>query len=240
MLARTILSEFGINIGRSGTEVFKPSKQKNHHYVEGVTSAVQSTNLLLEEFQQKNQTLLSKIKLTQQFRPWLKSVNARIVVAQRTNFLDYIVCAVRDCFDSNSGYPIDVETGKQSHLCFQRRFSQNQTTKAFLHPQKLVDQVHRKAMDWKQKKYAKEAIRSVGKQVQWHGETMQISTEKLLQYEIVGSGNLETSVLEWEKVLKAWCFPSNRDKIRSILETQTGKKAYASRSDPPPHNETIW
>jgi len=51
----------------------------------------------------------------------LVKLKTMVVVGTRKNTLDQVLCQIKDCFQHSYGIPVDVRTGKESDLCFDRR-----------------------------------------------------------------------------------------------------------------------
>eukprot|EP00493_Phyllostaurus_siculus_P007247 UN07321 len=64
-------------------------------------------------------------------------IPCKVIYAYRGNYLDRMVCTVRDCFENGFGTAVWADTGKKSNICIERRYS-NKTTKAKLVPGELM------------------------------------------------------------------------------------------------------
>jgi hypothetical protein len=130
----------------------------------------------------------------------------------RENSLDKCVCLVRDCFNSNVGYPVFAD-GTKTDLCFQRRKS-DAKIKAYFYSNKLVNNCIQKNMDHIQEEKKMSILSFVA------------SEETLFEYEYSSDINaMKRSISAWSGILKPYLGDFYNENVVSntLKETQNSR-----------------
>jgi len=142
----------------------------------------------------------------------------------RENILDQKICTVIDCFDQQTGYPVN-DNGNKSELCFKRRRHPDIKLKVHLNPWILVKEMKAR------KKKLNIHVQSF-KQLIAPAESQ--TTEDMFAYEYTADENA------FQQSLKAWASISRSmlDIDENILENLM-RKYQNTRTPPAPHSNII-
>jgi len=158
-------------------------------------------------------------------------IPTKVAFAYRGNFLDRLVCMVRDCFTNTFGLSVDASNGLPNNLCFKRRLSKNKT-QARLFPNKLMDGL----------KYAEAEVDRIDDIVNRnfhldrnHPNNTRVKTEALWGFE--SSSNWTDSIQAWANVLHAWGFEAEPSRIRWIMKKWIRREI--ENKDNPDENTTM-
>jgi len=152
--------------------------------------------------------------------------SVRLVLIVRSNVLDLLACQVRDCFTGGSkGYPVDVATGNRSDLCFNRRKYPNVTTKAYLKPDTLLQNLAHRVRGQRDLRAKIEGM--LGPDVY----ITQVTSENLWGFEF--GKDKQQSILEWSKLLIAWGIHPRKDVIAKVMKDYPMRRLSS-------HNDTIY
>ena len=181
-----------------------------------------------ERAAKENRTLVMKYSIDglEQASPLLKSLKARVVIVHRRNFLDKIICGVRDCANDSPGfYPVDVVTNQESKLCFKRRKRKKIKTKAHLNFTTLLDEfdrirgLHQNVVDSLNYLVHNESQPFVSELAESKNASVFIASEDLLKFESdFKDSSLVASVKTWVRLLHAWGIIGDHGVIRKILD----------------------
>ena len=133
-----LLNHFGIKTYSEEYEILKPQKNRFFTKEKGMSQAI-------VDFYRNSQNAIpgawwvfkgSRAHITSDVAKTLQRLNTKVINVYRSNALDKLTCNIRDCFKGGQGkdyvgYAVDLY-GNPSQLCFQRRFSNTTTNKAFI------------------------------------------------------------------------------------------------------------
>jgi len=233
--ARKLLEAYGIKLTLNPAE-WEVGKSKKNIFLKSGTSFAESLELYMDTAKKDNSSLLLKITPKQFLqgldqnknaaRKLLKNIRIKWIFATRGNNLDTLICRIRDCFDTKSGYVVLAATGEKTDLCLKRRKSTEQV-KAYLNPSRFVQTL---------KSYVNQNKQSKFKILEWFGfdDFVQIKTERLFQFEY-GEEYRDESVLEWTKVLNYWGLFPDRKVISTIMDAEGPPNRQEK-----PHSMTVY
>ena len=152
----------------------------------------------------------------------LQNVGAYSTRAFRANFLDYLVCEVRDCFGSaaTAGVAVNASTGNRSSWCFSRRsLPRTDQPKALLNTSDLIHELKIR------KQYARKDLQNM--------KTNPFTSEQLLEFEVSDSNDsVERSLQEWKRLMhKLGVVDFNDDGVRKLLNSHRGEHPQSLHSD---------
>jgi len=155
----------------------------------------------------------------------------KVAFAYRGNFLDRLVCMVRDCFTKEFGLSVDASTGLPNDLCFGRRLSKNKT-QARLFPTKLMEGLQ----------FAEAEVDRIDALVNKNlnidrnnSNNTRVTTESLWEFE--SRSNWTNSIEAWGSVLHAWGFEVENGKIEWIMKKWIRREMMNSKD--PNENTTM-
>jgi len=229
---KSLLQEYGADLLFYGDWEFL-TKDKNRYITPDEPKLAVALEKLWETASSQGKSVLIK------FDRWIINDNMKdlfrniipykVIVAYRGNYLDRMVCTVRDCFENGFGTAVWADTGKKSNICFERRFS-NKTTKAKLVPVELMRGLEVFMPKWKDR-LQKSVKRMLGRRE----PIERVTTEDLWEFQ--GGSTRVRSLLAWHVLLNAWELPENDfilDKVMDSWIAKHGKRPLL------PHKETIY
>lgn len=174
-----------------------------------------------------------------------KKLNMYAVIGTRENMLDEVICQVKDCFQTVSGFPVD-QNGQESDLCFSRRgapvnpISQlkqtevstaesttfNKIYKAKLHPGNLINRIE----------YEYGLVDIVRKNLESIGLSPAIVAEEdLLGFQAPVHGAFDKAVTAWSVFLESLGVTPETRIVRSLL-----RRYRNTHPKPPNHVDVIF
>ena len=152
----------------------------------------------------------------------LRHLGAYSTRAFRANYLDRLVCEVRDCFGSAAaaGVAVNASTGSRSSMCFLRRsLPRTDQPKAWLNTSDLIHELTLR------KQYARTDMQSM--------QTNPFTSEQLLEFEISDDDDsVERSLQEWKRLMhKLGVVNFNDDGVRKLLNSHRGEHPQSLHSD---------
>lgn len=245
-VAIELLKAHGVNIHYSDYEILKPAKNPAYrrHPENGMSGAMEH---IFERAKKNGGTPVFKgepahFEKDPALTQMMVNHHTYVVHVYRNNVLDQAVCNVRDCFKTDGllrgCYPVD-DTGKRSHACFKRRFSDSVVEKAHLNVSGAVE--------WMQKSIDDNRALP-GMIAKWGFPRAQTVTYEHLSafqytatpasYELSpGQCDFECSVREWCRLLVSWHVDADPRIVRRYLvEFISSGDAYGA---PDPHAELI-
>jgi len=233
--ARKLLEAYGIKLALR-TAYWEVGKSEKNLFWESGTSFAESLEKYMDTAKKDNSSLLLKITPAHFFegldqnkeaaRKLLKNIRIKWIFATRGNNLDTLICRIRDCFDTKSGYVVLAATGEKTELCFKRRLS-TEEVKAYLDPSRFMQTL---------KSYVNRNMQHKFKILEWFGfdNFVQIKTERLFHFEY-GEEYRDESVLEWTKLLNYWGLFPDRKVISTIMDAEG-----PPRRQEKPHSMTVY
>ena len=235
--AGEVLALHGIDVDTSlPEELFK--REKNPASLDFAkqgknTSVNTAFEVMAARVARQNQTLLIKDMSPH----WASSVSLKALRnlgaysthASRANYLDQLVCQVRDCFgpeEVRAGVAMNTSTGNESTMCFARRqLPPTDQPKALLNTSNLIHQLRDRKLDAQDAQDAQDAL------------TELFVTEQLLEFEFSDSDDgVERSLQEWKRLmLELGVDDFKDDDVRKLFNSHRGEQQPQSL-----HRETIY